>query len=875
MGKTLLPIITFLLFFTVDSFAQLPVLIDFEDKSIWDLNVDEPELNAAVPSANQSVTSALSTIPDEDNRWVINDNYAGGTINNVGCPGGCPDKAIPPVPQQPSVITNANKQYLHTISFLGSKSIPPVKSSNYNAALVERRKQFARMNKDFSTEGFTDVKVDFWRTGGAGQSIYFSVDGGENWLLLHKISGLENQWVQESVSNALLNNKSTVRLGILWDDDEAIEDFLETTDSNGLDEISIAGTALVVAPTIISSISAATLCVGTTLPVTVSVTGTFNSGNVFTAQISDASGSFANARVIGNTAATTSGTFSATIPADIPEGSNYQVRVLSSSPVITSAASTQAITVATLPGQPQITVQGNTSLCPGEKVVLTATQASSYVWSTGATTQSIEVSQAGNYTVIIKNVAGCASQASLPLTVTVNTTVLQPAITITGNTNLCQGQKAVLTAPLAEGYLWSTGATSRSIEVAQTGNYTVKVKNTSGCESAASAAVAITVHAFPPKPVITSGSSLSFCKGGSVTLTAPESASYKWSTGATTRSITVGESGEYWLTTVNAASCESAASDKIKVTVTDLPITPVVTASGNTTFCEGDKVVLTASEASTYLWSNGASTRSIEVTAAGVFTVRVTNASGCESALSMPIEVIVLALPAKPLITVTGNSSICAGDSVILTAPQNSIYQWSTGATTQSIVVKETGIYRVSLQNAQGCGSPLSDLVSITVWQVPATPEIEQINLDTLTATITGAVYEWKKDGVVIPATTQKVKVSENGSYTVRIKDGNGCYSAYSPTFTFTMADKSLWNKINVFPNPTPGLFTLQIENSTSAAVQVQVITLMGQQLQSVSYLNSTKDFHQWMDATMLTKGTYVLKVTVGEEVMYRKFVIQ
>jgi hypothetical protein len=402
----------------------------------------------------------------------------------------------------------------------------------------------------------------------------------------------------------------------------------------------------------------------------------------------------------------------------------------------------------------------------------------------------------------------------------------------------------------------------------------VKVKNATGCESASSAAVAITVHAFPPKPVIVLSGSASFCKGGSVTLTAPESASYKWSTGATSRSITVGESGEYWLTVANVASCESAASDKIRVSVTDLPPTPVVSASGHTTFCEGDKVTLTAPAASSYLWSNGAATRSIEVTVAGVYTVRVTNASACESALSLPVEVSMITPPAKPVITLTGNSSICAGDSVILTAPQSSTYQWSTGATTQSIVVKEAGAYRVSLQNAQGCGSPLSDPVSITVWQVPATPEIEQINLDTLTVTITGAMYEWRKDGIVVPDNTKKIKVSENGNYTVRVKDGNGCYSAFSPAFTFTMADKSLWNKINVFPNPSPGVFTLQITNSTSAAVQVQVITLMGQQVQTLTYLNSAKDFLQQMDATMLTKGTYVLKITMGEEVVYRKFVI-
>jgi hypothetical protein len=214
--------------------------------------------------------------------------------------------------------------------------------------------------------------------------------------------------------------------------------------------------------------------VGAVLPVTVTATGNFNPGNVFTAQLSDASGSFANPLMIGAVAATASSTISATIPAGIPAGNNYRVRVVSSSPALTSAAGMQALSVAALPLRPQITLQGRTVLCLGEKVVLTAPQASAYQWSTGATTQSIEVSQTGNYSVVIKNASGCTSQASLPVSVTVNNTVPQPAITVSGKTNLCQGEKVLLTAPVADGYAWSTGAVTRSIEVAQSGNYTVK-----------------------------------------------------------------------------------------------------------------------------------------------------------------------------------------------------------------------------------------------------------------------------------------------------------------------------------------------------------------------------------------------------------------
>lgn len=69
-----------------------------------------------------------------------------------------------------------------------------------------------------------------------------------------------------------------------------------------------------------------------TVPYTTS--GTFNNGNVFTAQLSDASGSFANAINIGTVTATTSGNITATIPHTTAAGTGYRIRVVSNSPVV-------------------------------------------------------------------------------------------------------------------------------------------------------------------------------------------------------------------------------------------------------------------------------------------------------------------------------------------------------------------------------------------------------------------------------------------------------------------------------------------------------------------------------------------------------------
>ncbi|MEZ5069060.1 MAG: hypothetical protein R2847_11510 [Bacteroidia bacterium] len=116
-----------------------------------------------------------------------------------------------------------------------------------------------------------------------------------------------------------------------------------------------------------------------------------------------------------------------------------------------------------------------------------------------------------------------------------------------------------------------------------------------------------------PTATITANGPTSFCPGGSVTLTASTGSSYLWSNGKTTKSITVTTAGSYSVTVSNG-SC-SATSAPTVVTVTNNP-TATITANGPTSFCPGGSVTLTASTGSSYLWSNGKTTKSITVTTA-------------------------------------------------------------------------------------------------------------------------------------------------------------------------------------------------------------------------------------------------------------------
>ena len=141
---------------------------------------------------------------------------------------------------------------------------------------------------------------------------------------------------------------------------------------------------------------------------------------------------------------------------------------------------------------------------------------------------------------------------------------------------------------------------------------------------------------------------------------------------------------------------------------------PTISASGSTTICPGKPVTLTSSPGAAYSWSTGATTQAIDVAAAGSYTVATTDNRGCK-ATSAPTVVTLYPAPTVPTISASGPTRFCTGGNVTLTASSSASYSWSTGATTQSIVVTDTGSYTVTTTNANGCGatSVATDVVRV------------------------------------------------------------------------------------------------------------------------------------------------------------------
>jgi hypothetical protein len=364
---------------------------------------------------------------------------------------------------------------------------------------------------------------------------------------------------------------------------------------------------------------------------------------------------------------------------------------------VSEAASIMAEPTGALIGAPVITVENN---C-GNSVLTASGYTGSLLWSTGETSESITVTTEGTYSVV-QIVESCQGIAGSIL-VTPKLIPTAPVVTVENNCG-----SSILTASNYSGsLLWSTGETTPSITVTTDGTYTV-TQTINGCTSNSGNGVA------SPAPAITAPTVTVVDNCGSSILTANEyTGTLLWSTGQTTPSIVVTTGGTYTVT----QSIGQCVSEKASAVASPkaIPAVPSVSVVNN---CESS--TLTASGYSgALLWSTGETTSSIAVTTAGTYTVTQT-VDGCMSNSGSG-----LAAPgtgsasSKPVITANGPTTFCEGGSVTLTSSLASGNLWSTGATTQSIVVTSSGSYTVQDANGGLC-AVASDPVIVTVTPTPA-----------------------------------------------------------------------------------------------------------------------------------------------------------
>lgn len=355
---------------------------------------------------------------------------------------------------------------------------------------------------------------------------------------------------------------------------------------------------------------------------------------------------------------------------------------------------------------------------------------------------------------------------------------------------LCSGSPATLTAYGASSYSLNGSSSSATTVVTPNTNtsYTL-TGNTGGCTT--TVVRTITVNALPSLTVsginpICIGSTSNFSVSGANT--------YSWSTGSTLSAVALSPTinTTYSVIGTNTNNCSSTYTMVLAVN----PL-PNLLISGQNVICVGNSATLTASGASTYTWvapSSNATTVVVSPTSNAVYYVSGTDANGCTNITLKSITVNQL-----PIVTISGSTVICYGNSTNLNAGGALNYNWSNGANAPSILVSPTTntMYSVTGTDVSGCvGTSSVNIVvnPLPIVSISGTSVMCSGNTATLSAS--GAVtYAWSNTStlssiVVVPNSTT--------TYSVVGVDGNGCIASASHTVVVNATPTLNLNGANV-----------------------------------------------------------------------------
>lgn len=230
------------------------------------------------------------------------------------------------------------------------------------------------------------------------------------------------------------------------------------------------------------------------------------------------------------------------------------------------------------------------------------------------------------------------------------------------------------------------------------------------------------IYKFVGKKIITAeieAPTSSACEGDTIVLRAKNNTQfYHWSNNQNSREIKVTKSGVYELYAWNT-DCDSVIPSKITVTFNPKPVVQL-SVPENMKICDGDTLpIWFTTDANEHIWSSGSKADTIFIYTAGRYSVYVRNEFGCIDSAS--VNVVVAPNP-KPKIQFSSKTSICQGDSVVLTLPNIYTYvEWfevnnpdMVLSTNSTFITKNSGNFFARTETIDGCFN-VSDTIVVDV----------------------------------------------------------------------------------------------------------------------------------------------------------------
>ncbi len=325
----------------------------------------------------------------------------------------------------------------------------------------------------------------------------------------------------------------------------------------------------------------------------------------------------------------------------------------------------------------------DTLICSNEVLNLDATTARAhYLWQDNSNFPYMVANQNQTYWVDVK-VDGCTIRDSL----TINYKPL-PIFTLGNDTTLCDGDSILLGALFTNAtYLWQDNTSSNFIKVKQSGTYWLEVTE-NGCSFRDSISIL-----YNTKPIVNLGNDTVLCEGESITLNGLNARDYLWSNASTSSSITVVNSGLYWLKVSNG-QCESI--DTVNITFNSLPN---IDLGNDTILCDLKTLNLTSPlNFRSYLWQDNSSNKTFTVRKKGEYWLRVTDSNNC-----MASDTINIKYKLKPIVNLGNDTILCLGDKINLNVfAEGNSYLWNDGSTRAIFGIIDSGLYSVEVFNQCG-----------------------------------------------------------------------------------------------------------------------------------------------------------------------------
>lgn len=350
------------------------------------------------------------------NQWIVNTEYVDGSGFSI----------VPDTPNQPGTVFNGpQSSYLHIYN---SQACSMLSICNASFDTGSSSNQSATQSTAVATTGMTNVTLTFiylcdGLSGSAYGVVEYSTNNGSTWTAASTNFSGVSTWTNASISLPAFDNQASLKFRFRWQNGSGGND-----PAFAVDEVKIVGTPGTAAAVATGTLNSNQYCSNASTAITIpfNVTGTVNAGNMYTAELSSATGSFTSPTVIGTLTSTSTGSLviNGNIPAGLAVGNQYRIRVNASAPATTGTDNGVNISVSSPPSVTVISLPANGHICPGGAATMSANGGATFVWSPAgsldnANNQTVTAmpSQTTIYTVVGTDAVGCSNSTTYTITV--------------------------------------------------------------------------------------------------------------------------------------------------------------------------------------------------------------------------------------------------------------------------------------------------------------------------------------------------------------------------------------------------------------------------------------------------------------------------